>query len=398
MSASGTITTVAGTGFSGYSGDGGPATSAQINLPQGVAVDGAGNLYIADTGNNAIRLVTPAGGISTLAHITNPVGVATDALGNLYVTDGGSQVYVVYPFSSPIVVTIGGNGSSGYIGDGGLGTSAQLNGPAGIAVDSRGNIYVADAFNNAVRELQFAGSTTSISALVSAASNLPGVVSPGELVVLYGAGLGPAAISVAQPANGVYGTSLAGTQVFFNGIPAPLFYTSATQVAAVVPYELTGSQAQILVQYNGQTSSSFTASVASVSPALFTLSLSGTGQAAAINAADNSINSSTHPAKGGSYVSLYLTGLGQTSPAGQDGAVNGNNGAPLPAPLASVNVSIGGQATTANYIGAAPFSIAGFMQINALVPTGLAAGNAPVSVVVGGVSSQPGVTIAVSGN
>ena len=398
VSASGTISTIAGNGNSGYSGDGGLATRALINLAQGVAVDGAGNVYIADTGNNAIRQVTPAGIIHTIAPIVNPVGITTDSLGNLYVSDGGSLVYEIYPFSNPIVVTIGGNGSSGYTGDGGLGTSAQLNGPTGVAVDANGNVYVADTNNNAMRELQFSGSGATVSALVSAASGLPGVVSPGEMVVLYGSGLGPATLTEAQPSNGVYSANLAGTGVFFNGVPAPLYYTSATQVAAVAPFELSGSQAQILVQYQGQTSSSFTASVAAVSPAIFTLNGSGTGQAVAINSTDNSVNGGNHPASAGSYVSLFLTGAGQTSPGGQDGLENGYNGGALPKPVASVSMTIGGITTTANYIGAAPFAIAGVMQINALVPAGLSAGNVPVVIRVGGVSTQPGVTIAVSGN
>ncbi len=398
VSTAGTITTVAGTGFSGYLGDGGPATSAQVNQAQGVAVDGAGNLYIADTGNNAVRQVTPAGVINTLALIVNPVGITVDSLGELFVTDGSSLVYKVYPFAAAVSVAIGGNGSTGYSGDGGLGTSAQLYRPTGIAVDPNGNLYVADTFNNAVRKLQFAGSGVSLSALVSAASGLPGVVSPGELVVLYGSGMGPANLTVAQPNGGKYPVNLAGTSVFFNGVAAPVYYTSATQVAVVAPFALSGSQATVLLQYQGQTSTAFTASVASVSPALFTSNGSGTGQAAAINVADGSVNGANHPANAGSYVSLYLTGTGQLSPQGQDGAVSGANGAALGTLASSVTVTIGGKTATTNYTGAAPGAIAGLTQINALVPTGLAAGNAAVTVQVGGVSTQPGVTITVSGH
>lgn len=398
VSASGTITTIAGTSFSGYTGDGGPAIAAQINLPQGVAVDPAGNVYFSDTGNNVIRQVAPNGTIRTVASIVNPEAIAIDSLGTLYVTDGSSRVYKIYPFSPAIVSTIGGNGSSGYAGDGGLGTSGQMNGPSGLAVDANGNVYVADTSNNAVRELQFAGSAVSITSLVSGASGLPGVVSPGELVVLYGAGLGPATLTAGAPANGVYSTNLAGTMVSFNGVAAPVYYTSATQVAVAVPFELTGSQATILAQYQGQTSSAFTASVAAVSPALFTMNGAGTGQAVAINAADSSVNGPNHPASAGSYVSLFLTGAGQTSPGGQDGLQNGYNGATLATPLASVGVTIGGKGTATNYAGAAPLAIAGVMQINALVPAGLTAGNVPVVVTVGGASTQPGVTIAVSGN
>jgi len=396
VSASGTISTLAGTGSSGYSGDGGQAAAAQINLAQGVAVDNAGNVFIADTGNNAIRMVAPNGIITTVANVVSPVGITTDSLGMVYVADGSSQVFKIYPFGSAIVVPIAGTGTGGgYTGDGGLATSAQLNGPNGIAVDSNGNIYVADSANNAIRKLQFAGSGISVSALVSAASGLPGVVAPGELVVLYGSGLGPANLVVATPSNNVYGTNLAGTIVFFNGTPAPLYYTSANQVAAVAPFGLSGSQATILVQYQGQISSAFTASVAAVSPALFTSNASGTGNAAAINVADGSVNGPSHPVAAGSYISLYLSGSGQTSPASQDGAVSGANGATLPSPLASTTVTIGGKTASTNYVGAAPQAIAGLTQINALVPAGTASGAVPVTVTIGGVSSQPGVTITV---
>jgi uncharacterized protein (TIGR03437 family) len=129
-----------------------------------------------------------------------------------------------------------------------------------------------------------------------------------------------------------------------------------------------------------------------VAPALFTADSSGKGQAAASNQ-DGTVNGAAHPAKVGSYISLWLTGAGQTNPAGVDGLPGA---APLPQPAAAVTVTIGGQSVTPQYAGQAPVAVAGVMQINAPIPSGIQAGNAvPVVVQVGGVSTQAGVTVAV---
>ena len=165
----GVILTVAGNGSAGYSGDGGLATSAQLNTPLGIAVDAAGNLYIADIYNFAIRKVSPAGIISTVvgngtngysgdgasatsAQLSYPLFMAFDSAGNMYITDfGNDAVRKVTP--SGIISTVAGNGSGGYSGDGGAATSAQLFSPRGIAVDSSGNLYIADSDNNVVRKV-----------------------------------------------------------------------------------------------------------------------------------------------------------------------------------------------------------------------------------------------------
>lgn len=416
VAVNGTISTLAGTGVSGYGGDGGSATSALLNGPQGVAVDAAGNVYIADTANNRVRRVTPAGAIGTLAgngvagydadggqagatQVGNPTGVAADSFGNVYISDGSSRVRKV--FTSGIIATIAGNGQRGYSGDGGAAGLAQLNGPSAVAVNSAGNVYLADTNNNSVRLLQVGGFGISLSAIVNSASNLSGPIAPGEVVVLYGTGLGPADLTQYQAdANGKVPTSLAGTSVLFNGAPAPVLYTSANQVAAVVPYALDGSsQAQIFAQYQGQTSAAFTASVATAIPALFTLG-SGTGQAAAINTVDGGLNGAAHPAKPGEFISLYLTGAGQTDPAGKDGVPNAD---PLPKPLLSVTATVAGIATTVQFAGGAPNLVAGVIQVNVRIPTGIASLTAaplpvPVEVQVGTSRTQPNVTIYLATN
>jgi uncharacterized protein (TIGR03437 family) len=134
--------------------------------------------------------------------------------------------------------------------------------------------------------------------------------------------------------------------------------------------------------------------VATVIPAVFTLNGTGTGQAAAINAKDNSVNGTGHPAKAGDFVSLYITGVGQTSPPGADGTPNST---PLPLPVASVQVTIGGRPATVNFAGGAPGLVAGVIQVNAQIPAGLGVNNAaPVLVQVGTSNSQPGVTVAIN--
>ena len=164
----GIITTVAGTGTLGYSGDGGQATSAQLNYPYGVAVDGQGNVYIADDDNNRIRKVTTDGIITTVAgtgtagdtgdggqatsaQIYDPYAVAVDAQGNLYIgEDSGHRVRKV---SGGVITTVAGTGTKGFSGDGGQATSAQLYYPDGVAVDAAGNLYIADEYNHRIRKV-----------------------------------------------------------------------------------------------------------------------------------------------------------------------------------------------------------------------------------------------------
>ena len=404
----GIITTFAGTGVNGYNGDGGAAVNAQLNGPQAVAVDLPGNVYIADTANNRVRMVTRDGTIGTIGgnglagyaadgvqavstQVGNPTGVAVDQFGNVYVADANARVRKIYP--SGIIATIGGTGVRGYSGDGGAATAGTLNGPSGLAVDANGNVYVADSVNNAVRLLQLGGFGLTVSAVVNGASAQTGPASPGAVIVIYGSGLGPDQLTQFQPTRGGFvPTTVAGTSVLINGAQAPVLYTSAGQVAAVVPFATSGPLAQLFVQYQGQSSAGFNLSVATVSPGLFTQNGSGTGLAAAINQ-DGSLNGAAHPAKAASYVSLYLTGAGQTNPGGTDGHLAT---VPLPLPIAPVTVTIGGKPATVQYSGAAPGLVEGLTQVNAQVPAGLTPGNVPVVVQVGASSTQPGVTIAVS--
>jgi predicted phage tail protein/sugar lactone lactonase YvrE len=173
----GNISTVAGNGTPGFSGDGGAATAAQLDFPIGLDVDAAGNLFIADLGNNRVRRVTPGGTISTVAGsatsgfcgdggpataacLDDPTDVEVDASGNLYISVYSS--HRVRKVSAGIIRTVAGNGSVVNSGDGGPATSAGLAAPVGVAVDGAGNIFIAASSGNRIRKVDLAGDISTV--------------------------------------------------------------------------------------------------------------------------------------------------------------------------------------------------------------------------------------------
>jgi uncharacterized protein (TIGR03437 family) len=236
-----------------------------------------------------------------------------------------------------------------------------------------------------------------IAAVTNAASYDETGMAPGEIVTIWGQGLGPAAGANLQlDSNGLLTTSLGGTQVFFNGNPAPLTYSANGQVNAIVPYEVAQTQtASVVVVYQGNPSAPSQIAISAVKPGIFTSSNSGSGQGAILNP-DYSVNGPANPAQRGQYVSVYGTGEGVTTPPGMDGRLSSVSGTPLPKVAASCSATIGGQPATINYCGEAPDLTAGLVQVNALVPESITPGSAvPVTITIGGVTSQAGVTLAV---
>jgi sugar lactone lactonase YvrE len=163
VSRTGIITTLAGNGISGYSGDGGPASAAILNSPEAVAADGNGNIYIADTGNNVIRKIDSSGTITTFLRSfstfnfgARAVALAVDASGNLYASDGIFVIWKITPSGNATIVA-GIMNEVGYNGDGIPATQATLLIPTGVAVDGMGNLYIADTINNRIRKVDTAG-------------------------------------------------------------------------------------------------------------------------------------------------------------------------------------------------------------------------------------------------
>ncbi|WP_331743400.1 hypothetical protein [Kitasatospora sp. NBC_01300] len=159
----GAVTTVAGTGAAGYTPDGGPAAAAKLNFPEGVAVDDAGNVYIADQLNHMVRKVSTAGVISRVdaPQIRVPADVAVDADGSLYIAEyGGHRISKVD--AKGVVTTIAGNGQAGFAGDGGPATAARINSPIGVAVDGGGNVYIAEYAGHRVRKVAPDGVITTV--------------------------------------------------------------------------------------------------------------------------------------------------------------------------------------------------------------------------------------------
>ncbi|MGA2119260.1 MAG: hypothetical protein ABSH56_31470 [Bryobacteraceae bacterium] len=391
--AGGLTAAAAGAGFSaGYGGDGGPAAEAKLNQPSTCAVDVSGNLFIADTGNNAIREVTTDGQIHTVAGIGTagnsgdegpataatlnaPSGVAVDAYGDVYIADTGNDRLRMIT-ADGILHTIAGQGTAGFGGDGGSALAALLNAPAGLSLDSSGNVYFADRGNNRVRMLIPGTPVTAVSlapsvSVVNAASLAPGSVAPGELVTIAGDGIGPAVgvFGTIGP-SGSMPTDLGGVEVDFDGVAGPLLYVQASQINAQVPYAVSGRGiTQIEVQYQGQVAGSALETVAQAAPGLFPVVINQ----------DGSINSSVVPAPAGSVVTLFGTGEGLTNGPNQAGLAAA---APYPQPLLGVGVSLGQTSLPLPYAGSAPGAV-GLLQVNCTLPVNASSGTYPLVLSVG---------------
>jgi hypothetical protein len=175
VSPAGVLTTLAGTGVQGFSGDGGLASAARFDSPQAVALDSAGNLYIADTHNHRIRRVdaitgliatvagtgtagtSPNGTRAGAAQIDLPVALAFDTLDNLYFADARSHLVLELVQASGTLITVAGDGTQGFAGDGGAATSAEIDSPYGLAVDAAGDLFLADTHNHRVRRVDAQG-------------------------------------------------------------------------------------------------------------------------------------------------------------------------------------------------------------------------------------------------
>jgi uncharacterized repeat protein (TIGR01451 family) len=368
--ANGIITTVAGTGTAGFSGDNGPATSAQVNIPEAVAVDSAGNLYIADMGNQRVRMVSNGvistvagngaygysgdGGPATSAQLYNPTGVAVDPYGDLYISD--SLNYRIREVVNGVITTVAGNGSAGFSGDGAAPpTSAQLNYPRGVAVDANLFVYIADSNNDRIRVAT--GSASMCPVTVTPPSFSPGV-SGGSLGVTVQTsasctwavqsmpawigfsgnalrtGAGGVTLTVAANSGGARTTtvSIAGVPVTVNqaGIPSALSVTK-THTGNFKPGQ-NGATYTVTVSNGasaGPTSGAVT--VTDTPPSGLTVtSMAGTGWTCPSPSGGNTCTRSDALAAGASYAAIVVTvnvAANATSPQVNTVSVSGGGSA-----------------------------------------------------------------------
>lgn len=409
LSLSGVLSTVAGRGLRGYAGDAGPALDALLDSPAGLALDRDGNLYIADRWNHAVRKLDTAGMLTTVAGcglrgfsgdggpatqacLNHPTAVAVDAQGNLYIADTENH-RIRKVGTDGIIRTIAGDGVPGFEGDGGPAHLARLRWPSAVAVDVQGNVYIADRDNHRIRVLTPALEpepvTLAEGAVVHAATLRPGPVAPGQLVTILAPGAGPARDSGPRfEPGGRLATRLEGLEVLWDGKPGPLLYASRDEIRAQAPYAIAGQKETVLeVRLNGELRFASTLPVVEASPALFTV---GDGLVAALNE-DGTANSPSNPAARGSIVTFFATGEGLTDPPSEEGRPAA---APLPKPALPVALTIGVHPAEVLFAGSAP-GLVGVLQINARIPAGfLPAGLLPVELRVGEHRSPPGAVIA----
>jgi uncharacterized protein (TIGR03437 family) len=220
-----------------------------------------------------------------------------------------------------------------------------------------------------------------IGSVVSAATQIAGSLSPGEIITLHGIGIGT------PPGSPL------GIEVLFDGRAAPVLYTSPSQVNAIVPFEVSGqTMTTIQVINQGIESAAWGVPVTASAPGIFTRNQSGQGPAAVLNQ-DSTVNSPTNPALGGTAIQIFATGGGQTSPPSATGTITQPPSPMLALPVA---VFIGGLQAQVIYAGAAPQEVSGVVQVNAVVPQGITpSAAAPVSITIGGATSSQGATIAI---
>jgi uncharacterized protein (TIGR03437 family) len=404
----------------------GVQNGTSLNTPVGFTVAIVNPSSLAAGAYNATITITPNGGTA----VTIPVSLTVQAAPTISVT---SATIVSFSYQSgnanptPATVTVSGGGQS-------LGFTAQVTSgsnwlsvsPASGTTPTTGTATVtatatpgtlgAGTYNGTIL-ISGSGPTTgstsinviltvtaplpTINSVVNAASFINGMVSPGEIVTLFGTAMGPAAAAYAtiDPSTGKLATTIGGVQVLFSGTPAPMIYASATQISAVVPYEMARvASPQVWIRYVGQTSNAYQLASATTMPGVFTQNASGSGPGAILNQ-NNSLNGPGNPAAKGSIVQLFMTGEGQTSPQGVTGAITTATLQPpqvTPAPLLPVAVLINGQPALWTYAGEAPGLAAGLMQLNVQIPPSAQSG-VPNSIVVsiGPNMSQTGVTVSV---
>ncbi len=413
----GMITTYAGNGSQGFSGDGGAATQAAMNNPTTAALDASGNLYISDQFNHRIRRIDTSGTIQTVAgngtaaysgdggpatsaSLNYPGGIVVDPDGTLFIVDSANQR--IRKVSGGTMTTVAGTGTAGYSGDGGPASQAQVNQPFPITVDKTGNLYVGDVNNNRVRKISGAaagagpGSPT-ITLVANAEGDGP-AIAPNTWVEIKGSSLAPPTSSRiwldADFVNNQMPTQLDGVSVTMNGVSAYVYFISPAQLNVLSPPNLVPGPVEVKVTTGGVTSAGFTVQAQTESPSFFVFN--GGPYPAATHADGTFLGPHglfpafpdlTTPAKPGETVAIYANGFGVTTVPVIPGAVTQSGSLPTP-PI----VRIGGIQATVQYYS---LVAVGEYLLNVTVPASLADGDQPLTATYDGFITQAGTLITI---
>ena len=323
----GRVTTVAGIGLPGTMGENVSATSGGLSKPVSIAFDTVGNLYVTEQTNNRVRKITPQGIISTYAgkgtpgfsgdggRATNaelnlPNGIAFDSKGNLYIADMANQrVRRVTP--DGIISTVAGNGNIDKAVDGAIASESPLSYPISVAVDAKDDLYIVDWLNYQIRKVSFtARPLVSSGGIVNSASFAPSPVpaAVGSIISIFGSNLAPSLTSASEVP---LPTKLNGVSVAVNGKNIPMIFVSSGQINAQLPYDLPDGPASLTITNASGTSGAEPFFVGRSSPGIF--QIGATGRAVVVNQ-DFTLNAPENPERRGNIIVAYLTGIGPVNP------------------------------------------------------------------------------------
>ena len=400
------------------------ASGNKMNNPFMAVFGPDGNLYVSSLFSaQVLRFEGRSGAYQSVFATASPTAGPT---GLLFTPDG--RLLVSDSFNGQILSFDASTGAAkGVFASGG-----PLTGPSGLALGPNNDVYVANPEGqNVLRYALITGNlvnavlsgTTAatgagaanflafapappppsinagalVDGILNAASFSGGSVAPGEILTIFGTGMGPAGKGFSYQlaaASGNIGSYSAGTRVLFDGTPGAVLYAQTNQVSVVAPFEIAGkAKVNIQVEYLGQASEAVSEAVVAAAPGIFSVAQNGVGPGAILNQDGVTVNSAAHPAAKGSVVAIFATGGGQTNPTGVDGQF-----APANAPVlaaSSVTATIGELAAKVTYSGGSPGSVAGLSQVNVTIPAGAPSGADEVVLTIDGVASRAGVTVAV---
>jgi uncharacterized protein (TIGR03437 family) len=345
-----------------------------------------GGTVVTVAGNGSMGF-SGEGGSATAASLNFPGGIVLDSSGTLYIVDSINQR--IRKVTGGNISTIAGTGTAGFGGDGGAALQAQLNNPFAITADSSGNLYVGDTSNNRIRKIT--GGTTGpgptiTSAGVTNAASFQTGIAPGGIVTIFGSNLGAGAGQIVTAPGAPWPPQVGGVSVTMDGVTAPVYrvlnLNGQEQLSVQAPWSISGRNSVVVSVTTGAGASQVTVPVLGAQPGIFILDAASSG---ATHGGDGSIAGASNPAARGEALVLYLTGLGpvQNTPAsGQAASLS-----TLSPTLIKPQVTIGGFDSPVTFSGLTPGFI-GLYQVNVTVPPAVATGTVDLTVLANGVTSN----------